>query len=55
MLFLLIFAEAGSPIAGDLCTFEVLMKSFSLKDKTLRKIAEIVHETGSEGRQIQNF
>ena len=29
---------------GDLCTFEVLMKSFSLKDKTLRKIAEIVHE-----------
>ena len=30
--------------AGNLCTFEVLMKSFSLKDKTLRKIAEIVHE-----------
>jgi hypothetical protein len=30
--------------AGDLCTFEVLMKSFNLKDKTLRKIAEIVHE-----------
>jgi hypothetical protein len=30
--------------AGDLCTFEVLLKSFSLKDKTLRKIAEIVHE-----------
>jgi hypothetical protein len=28
----------------DLCTFEVLMKSFALKDKTLRKIAEIVHE-----------
>jgi hypothetical protein len=30
--------------AGDLCTFEVLMKSFSLKEITLRKIAEIVHE-----------
>ena len=29
---------------GNLCTFEVLMKSFSLKDNTLRKIAEIVHE-----------
>jgi hypothetical protein len=29
---------------GDLCTFEVLTKSFNLKDKTLRKIAEIVHE-----------
>jgi hypothetical protein len=30
--------------ADDLCTFEVLMKSFAVKDKTLRKIAEIVHE-----------
>ena len=30
--------------AGNMCTFEVLIKSFSLKDKTLRKIAEIVHE-----------
>ena len=29
---------------GDLCTFEVLIKSFGLKDKTLRKIAEIVHD-----------
>jgi len=30
--------------AGDLCTLEVLMKSFVLKDKILKKIAEIVHE-----------
>jgi hypothetical protein len=30
--------------AGDLCTFEVLMKTFGLKDKTLKKISEIVHE-----------
>lgn len=30
--------------AGDLCTFEVLLKSFALKDKALRKIAEIVHD-----------
>ena len=29
---------------GDLCTFEVLIKSFGLKDKALRKIAEIVHD-----------
>ena len=29
---------------GDLCTFEVLVKSFSFKDKTLKKIAEIVHD-----------
>ncbi|MHB8879886.1 MAG: chromate resistance protein ChrB domain-containing protein [Thermodesulfovibrionales bacterium] len=29
---------------GDLCTFEVLVKSFGLKDKAVRKIAEIVHD-----------
>jgi len=29
---------------GDLCTFEVLIKSFGLKDKTLKKIAEVVHQ-----------
>jgi hypothetical protein len=29
---------------GDMCTFEVLLKSFRIKDKTLKKIAEIVHE-----------
>ncbi|MFZ2198877.1 MAG: chromate resistance protein ChrB domain-containing protein [Thermodesulfovibrionales bacterium] len=30
--------------SGDLCTFEVLIKSFGLKDKVLKKIAEIVHD-----------
>jgi len=29
---------------GDLCTFEVLVKSFGIKDKAVRKIAEIVHD-----------
>jgi hypothetical protein len=29
---------------GDLCTFEVLVKSFGIKDKTVRKIVEIVHD-----------
>ncbi|MFH0786194.1 MAG: chromate resistance protein ChrB domain-containing protein [Pseudomonadota bacterium] len=29
---------------GDLCTFEVLIKIFGLKDKALRKMADIVHE-----------
>jgi hypothetical protein len=29
---------------GDQCTFEVLMKSFGIKDKAVRKIAEIVHD-----------
>ena len=30
--------------AGDLCTFEVLIKSFGIEDKTVRKMAEIVHD-----------
>jgi hypothetical protein len=30
--------------SGDLCTFEVLVKSFGLRDKTVKKIAEIVHD-----------
>lgn len=29
---------------GNLCTFEVLLKTFGLKDRDLHKIAEIVHE-----------
>lgn len=29
---------------GDLCTFEVIVKSFGIKDKAVRKIAEIVHD-----------
>jgi len=29
---------------GDLCTFEVLVKSFGVKDKTVRKMAEIIHD-----------
>lgn len=28
----------------DRCTFEVLLEAFTLRDKTLRKIAEVVHE-----------
>jgi len=29
---------------GDLCTFEVLIKTFGLKDRVLKKMAEIVHQ-----------
>lgn len=29
---------------GDLCTFEALIKAFGIKDKTLKKIGEIVHD-----------
>lgn len=30
--------------SGDMCTFEVIVKSFGLRDKTLRKMAEIIHD-----------
>jgi hypothetical protein len=29
---------------GDLCTFEVLVRSFGVRDRAVRKIAEIVHD-----------
>lgn len=29
---------------GDLCTFEVLVKSFGIKDRAVKKMAEIVHD-----------
>ncbi|MGC2063494.1 MAG: chromate resistance protein ChrB domain-containing protein [Thermodesulfovibrionales bacterium] len=29
---------------GDLCTFEVLVRSFGIKDKAVKKMAEIVHD-----------
>jgi hypothetical protein len=41
--------------AGDLCTFEILMKSFNLKDKALKKIAEIVHELDMKDDKFRNF
>ena len=30
--------------SNDMCTFEVLMRSFGLRDKTLKKMAEIIHD-----------
>jgi hypothetical protein len=39
---------------GDLCTFEVLLKAFGLKDKTLKKIAEIVHELDVKDEKYRN-
>jgi hypothetical protein len=29
---------------GDLCTFEVLVKSFGIRDKAVKKMAEVVHD-----------
>lgn len=36
--------EAEFTHEGDLCTFEVLIKRFDLKERALRPIAEIVHD-----------
>ncbi len=30
--------------AGDLCTFEVLVRAFGLKDKAVRRVSEVVHQ-----------
>ena len=43
-MLLLISGAVSSPTRGDLCTFEVLVKTFGLSDKSLKKIADIVHE-----------
>ncbi len=40
--------------AGDLCTFEVLVKAFGLKEKAVRKIAEIVHELDVKDDKYSN-
>lgn len=40
--------------AGDLCTFEVLVKAFGLKEKAVKKIAEIVHELDIKDDKYSN-
>lgn len=40
---------------GDMCTFEVIVKSFNLKDKALKKIAEIVHEIDMKDDKYENM
>ncbi len=39
---------------GDLCTFEVLVKSFGIRDKAVRKIAEIVHALDVKDDKYEN-
>ena len=39
---------------GNLCTFEVLIKSFGLKNKAIKKIAEIVHEIDIKDDRYEN-
>jgi len=39
---------------GDMCTFETLVKSFGLRDKTIKKIAGIVHELDMKDDKYKN-
>jgi hypothetical protein len=39
---------------GDLCTFEVLVRSFNIKDKAVRKIAELVHDLDVKDDKYKN-
>lgn len=39
---------------GDMCTFEIILKSFGLKDKALRRIAELVHELDVKDEKYKN-
>ena len=39
---------------GDMCTFEVIIKVFNLKDKAVKKIAEIVHEIDIKDGKYEN-
>jgi hypothetical protein len=39
---------------GDLCTFEVLIKSFGIKDKAVKRIAEVVHDLDVKDEKYNN-
>jgi hypothetical protein len=39
---------------GDMCTFEFLLKSFNIKDRTVKKIAEVVHEIDIKDDRYKN-
>jgi hypothetical protein len=38
---------------GDNCTFETLIRRFGIEDKTVRKIAEMIHDTDLEDEKFQ--
>ncbi|MEO5361048.1 MAG: chromate resistance protein [Nitrospirota bacterium] len=40
--------------SGTMCTFEVMLKAFSIKDRALKKIAEIVHEIDIRDNEYEN-
>ena len=39
---------------GDLCTFEVIVRSFGIREKAVRKMAEIVHELDIKDDKYHN-
>jgi len=39
---------------GDLCTFEVLVKSFGIKDRGVKRIAEVVHDLDVKDEKYNN-
>jgi hypothetical protein len=39
---------------GDLCTFEVLVKAFGIRDKAVKQIAEIVHDLDVKDEKYNN-
>jgi hypothetical protein len=39
---------------GDLCTFEILVKSFGFKERTLKKMAEIVHDLDTKDEKYKS-
>jgi hypothetical protein len=39
---------------GDLCTFEVIVKSFGFRDRTLKKMAEIVHDLDTKDEKYKS-
>jgi hypothetical protein len=39
---------------GDLCTFEVLVKAFAIRDKAVKQIAEIVHDLDVKDEKYGN-
>jgi hypothetical protein len=40
---------------GDRCTFETLVRRFAIEDKTVRKIAEMIHDTDLEDEKFQRI
>lgn len=41
--------------SGDMCTFEVIIKAFNLKDKVVKKMAEVVHEIDMKDDKYENM